>query len=352
MGQPYGPGYQVTPPPKKKKKVGLIVLICVLVIALLGGGGGFAYWWFAMRDDTSQPVVAGQARFPQAAVRGYLQALAAGNSADALSFVNNAPVGNPFLTDAVLSVSLAANPITDIEAVKDSGSSKTAPTVTATYKIGSQSVSADYTTVQVGKYYFLAVGTQQVDLNDAIVYGVDMSLNGVLVNSSYSVAPLFPGTYQLAIGNSMLSMSSEPFVVTDPYATTTVSSATITLAPEAQSKLAAAAKSTLDGCMAEKKMLTSCDFGFIGFDDYTTPDESTVKWTFLKGKSDFSNTKFQYKPDVNITRVDAAISLQLQLSLRNTAGKGPYTGKVNITAVHIDFSDPDNLYVSFDSSEV
>ena len=363
-GQPYAPGYLPQMPPQKKKHTARNALIIVLAI-LLVAGGIFAYWWFAMRDNgirggraTDDPVAAGQATTAQAAVRGYLQALAAGNSADALSFAAAPPASTTFLTDAVLQASLALNPITFQQAVREDLSNKDDITVTATYQIGTQQVSATYQVDRAGdsKYYFVNNATTTVNLSNVYVDGVGMALNGTSLGSS-KTAELFPGTYQLTINNSLLTLTGGQFTITDPSSSPSLLSTTVELVPDAQSQFADTAKTTLDNCMAEKSLQTSCGFGtgFVMTNDFVfrDVDTSTIQWTFTRGSSnDLTSTNFQYYPQDNPTKVSASINLQVRMVVNGEGADADYyfLKCYDFTAVNIDFSDPANLATSFSAS--
>jgi len=344
------PGYPQQPP--KKKKTGLIILICVLVLALLGGGGGFGYWYLMVRDDPSKPVPAGMAKTPQAAVRGYLQAVASGSSTSALSFLAVQPTSNTFLTDTVLSASNALSPITDITATMADTSTKAVPLVNATYKIGSQTVNTMFTVEKQDKYYFLDNATAQVDLSSAKVNGVGVSVSGIALSDISGSVDMFPGTYTITIDNTMLTMTSDPqFVVTDQ---TSVPSPTVTvdLSSDAPSQFAKFAGDSLSKCMKQDATFTSCGFGTIlGMNSgkIITPKKGSVKWKFIKSSTgDFSKYKFQFDP-TRPTEVSADFTIHVELQLVGT-DNNPYYADYTLNSISIDFSDPSKMQATFDSS--
>ena len=355
-GQPYGVGEQ-PPTPPKKKKTWLIILIIALAVVLVGGGIFFAVWHSTTRDDgikggraDDDPVEAGQATTAQAAVRGYLQALAAGNSADALSFATDPPSDTTFLTDDVLAASLAINPITFQQAVREDLSTQDYIAVTADYQIGSQSVDATYLTTLRDGYYFIDQVTAPVDLYAAYVSDIGMELNGVPL-SIISYPYLFPGSYQLSIDNSMLTLTGGQFVVTDPMAYPPVDMS-VELAADTPAQLASAAKTTLDGCMAEKSLMSDCGIGLpiiFSEDKIRDVDDSTVRWDFITGNSDFSPDGFYYDPLIESVEASAPIDVTVR---RTVNGEGADAGYIfyscyDISSVSVYFSDPDNLDASF-----
>ncbi|MCL2782626.1 MAG: hypothetical protein FWD80_01415, partial [Propionibacteriaceae bacterium] len=120
---------------RNPQRLWVFILVGVLVLAAVAGFGANRY--LSSQDDPNHPVSAGQAKTPAAAVRAYLQALAAGNANDALSFAVT-PADTTFLTKEVLMASLALNPITEIATALDTSAprSSSSATVNAFYKIG------------------------------------------------------------------------------------------------------------------------------------------------------------------------------------------------------------------------
>jgi len=341
------PGY---PEPPKKKKTGLVVLICVLVLALLGGGG-FGYWYFMMRDDPSKPVPASMAKTPQAAVRGYLQAIADNDANSALSFMASQPTTTTFLNDSVLMASSALNPITSITATPADGSTKDAPLVDATYHIGGQTVNTTFTVEKQDKYYFIDNGTAQVDLSSMYVNGVSVAVSGVALSDISGPVDMFPGTYAISINNSLLSLTSDTqFVVADQNSSPSPT-VSVGLSLDAPSQFASFASTTLKACMKQDATFTTCGFGTImghnSNNQIITPKKGSVKWKFTKGStSDFSKYDFQFN-QTKPTEVTSNFTIHLELDLTGTDGN-PYYQVYKLTSMSIDFSDPTNMQATFD----
>ena len=339
-GQPYAQppyGYGVPQPPAKKTGlivlVGLVVvliIVCVVILATRGGGGGGG-GIFAPRPE------------PEVPVQGYLDALAAGNASEALSFAAQTP-NDTFLNNTVLSASLAINSITGIE-VHEANTDAGAPyTVSADYRIGSEAISTTFTVVQVEDRLLLQQVAQDVSLGSIYAPGAGLTINGVAAGYGATTVTLFPGTYQLAVTNSYLEITNEQFVVRDVSGATAIS-AELGMASGAKAKLAKAAKSELSKCMKQKKMQTTCGFGFTAGKNQH-PRLSTLKWSFLSGKDAISNAKWTYG-QMSPTAASAKVKIKLKVWV-NGPGRVYYQGKISITGVTVDFADPEEPDVSFD----
>ena len=363
-GQPYGtpgpaaygaPMYPMAAPvAQKKSNTGLIVGIVVLVVAILAVVFGFRIFSGGNNNsngnsntgtNNTNSGTAGQATTAVAAVQGYLQALAAGNSADALAYMDTTPSDTTYLTDAVLAAGNAINPITNINVTAGSSDYM----VAATYTIGSQTINANYYAQQYGKYYKLNNATGSAFLPDT--GGMPIKLNGVAVTSSaYSDLTLFPGSYVVTVDNPLLTVTGGNFVVTDPMHGGDNFDMTIDLTADAQTQFQAAAKAQLDSCMAEKAMKTTCGFGFSAFDESGTAidvDNSSIAWNYGAGSSDdFSSTTFDYSKYNGGLTADASTAIDIELDVKDTSGH-PYYQTTTIYTVVVDFSDPTNLAVTF-----
>ena len=86
---------------------------------------------------------------PSDAVKSYLEALAAGQAATALSLGDDAPADTSLLTDAVLAQSNKLAPLTDIN-VPDVND-EYAYQVAASFKLGKQAVNENFSVAQIGR---------------------------------------------------------------------------------------------------------------------------------------------------------------------------------------------------------
>jgi len=343
-----GPQWPTTPPPAKKK-TGLIILIGVLVLAL----AAFAIYWFVLRNanpdihGADTPTDTTPAVTPESTVQDYLQALARGDADTALTYAATPPSNPTFLTNEVLAASIAAGAITNIAVTPDPAGDQTQAHVTAKYSIGSKPVTATYDVKLYGNRYLIINATRQVDLSIVFTPNIGMALNGASMDrSGLSSVDLFPGSYQFTTTNPLLLLNPDHFVITDTNAFPSVSTTPI-LSDTAQETLAATAKSSLDSCLKEKAIVTSCRFGFTGLEGNATPNLNTITWKITSGSDDFSKTDFQ-QASGDPTTAGADVSIKIRCNVRDTRGN-QYQASISLSVVLLDFSDPDNIKVTFSS---
>jgi len=313
------------------------------VIALVAA---FGVYWFILRDDGTGPVTAGRAKNPEQAVRGYLEALASGHASDALAFAGTPPDDTTFLTDAVLADSLSTNPITGIQ-VTTSSTSRASATVTATYSIGQYSVTAYYHVSRVGGYYLLDAAADQVDLSALQTPNVGLMLDDTAVHSP--AVSLFPGVYQLGVNNPMLTVERGQFMVECPTCTVeTLTSASVGISPAGQTILQQAAQTQLDNCLAQQTFQTTC--GFLPTPVAPYPGATVVPDTFVwtSELTDFSSVGFAFDATTgHVARNGVGFSVSVTAQESLGTWQGTIGGTQYLNAIVIDFSDPNNLVVTF-----
>jgi len=357
-GQPYAPGFppgyamagQPAQPPAKKNPL-LFIIIGVVVVALI------AVLVFVFANHGSKPSnglnspgsgdATTETKTPDGAVQGYLEAVAAGNSAAALAFAVAPPTDTTFLTDAVLSASLAINPITNITVTPaDMYSGMTTAYVAASYSIGTDIVDTQYSVVKNGNDWLLKNVTQQVMFTYSYVPDIGMAVNGVEIDpASTDNVDLFPGTYQYTSTNPLLTFSNPQFIVESPDGYNSVST-DLALSKDAQPKLAAAAQKVFNACLKEQKLITSCGFGFKGLAGGAKANLSTLKWSVTSGTKDFTKLAFTYYGYSDATSATASLNLKIGVTVKDTKGRS-YKDSVSIYQLKIDFTDPEKMVVTF-----
>lgn len=193
FGQPGGPPFgQPQQHNRKPLIIGLsiagallLVIIVVVSIVVFSGGGGKSS--------------------PGEAVKGYLEALAKGDAATALSYSNDEPASKDLLTDEILQKQIDKWPITDIRILNDDGGYGLGR-VHVSAKFGDQTSDETISVKKSGKTWKLE--------HAAIKLGAHLSVNDeaektltVFGNSiSDSPAYVFPGWVDIGSDNPNLKV--------------------------------------------------------------------------------------------------------------------------------------------------
>ena len=193
-------------PPRRRHRILIGVLIGVLVLAIAVGAVLFVL------TRPPKPLLRG-ARTPQAAVQGFLDALAADHAEQALNFEAAGVSHNTlFLTDAVLTRAHRLDPITAIVVGAGPGPDTDDPTATirASYRLGSEPASTTFSlhqgTDRTG--WTIDTTTIQLDPSSLLKDKVPLLLAGVAVSGNS--IELFPGTYRASTGLSRIDWGADP----------------------------------------------------------------------------------------------------------------------------------------------
>lgn len=213
------------------------------------------------------------------AVRGYLQALAAGDADAALGFAATPPADASLLTDEVLTSALAGRPLAEIE-VGESPDDPPRQLVSAHYRLGAEVVSSTFEVERKQDVWRLAEVAATLDLT-ALRWGeVPLTINGAPVVST--TPSLFPGAYTLGTSAARYMVENPDFVVQ----TTTGQpglGATLTLSEEGRSEIAAAATAHLKACVKQRELdPTDCGFALTN-PKGTKLKKSTMRWAVHSG---------------------------------------------------------------------
>lgn len=300
---PYGPGGPMGPgAPKKSNNTLLIIAAAVLALIIFGIAGGVL---LMNRGTTatgptdpggqtgasSAPPV--QAANPSDAVKSYLDALAAGQADTALALGEDQPADKTFLTDAVLKDSNSRAPITDINVPEVTD--QNAYQVDATYKIGDESVTEEFSVNKVGDDWKLTKTFAELNLSYVRNKTLAMTLNGADVKTDK--IRIFPGSYEFTSASKHVDYGSENvLVLKSPSDYPSAADIKPTLTEGGYDAFLKAAKVGLDKCMAEKKLAPAgCPFGVRPLSGQKI-DPSSVKWKLaedpwanLKARLDHQN---------------------------------------------------------------
>lgn len=245
-------------PPEKRRvarrtRPGILVLggVAVVVLALLT----YVVWDqnrpVAVSKDIVVPTSA-QASAPKVArgdlaVKGYLEALAAGDIDKAISY---GPVGGgsrALLVPDALKASLAAAPITNINVT---AADATASTIHASYQLGTQAVVSDFRVVKKDDgNWELASSTTTVRLSAKRTANVPLVINGQTVGPVVELE-LVPGTYTMTTGLPYLAyQSTTKITVNDLSYSKPIAELPVDVTSEGKEALVQAAQASLAACL-------------------------------------------------------------------------------------------------------
>jgi len=257
---------------------------------------------------------------PKSVVEGYLNALAAGNAAQALSYGSNVgflhdEVAGPFLTDAALAASAAIAPMKVIsvgDAQITEGGPAAVPDATAyvpaTYSFGDRQITHTFTAERLDGRWYLDYTCVDVSISGPIPgsthdyddwffsagdgVAVGLTLNGQPISARIGLL-MFPGTYQIAVSNPLVELTGGSFAIDYPAADQRSNTnwldvdapGSLDLTAAAQAQLGRLAKSAFDTCLSRPGALGTCLFLPIGTQQL---DQSSLMWQIvpLSGASD------------------------------------------------------------------
>lgn len=341
-GQPYSPppGAPVPPTSSSSNKNLLWILggsiAAVLVIALI-------VVFVVIRPGANRPGGGGtpggggevKANSAQAAVQGFLEALAAGDAATAMGYAGSTPSDTSLLTNEVLAASNATAPITEIKVTAPS--SKYMPT-SATYMLGDVPVTAEFSTTEASGTWKLRNVTRDVSLSG--MTGVALTLNGAAVTGTKLV--VFPGAYTLATANPNYKVGGGSFTATSPddYSSPNFE---LSLSSTGLTALRNAAQTHLAYCVRQTSLAPkTCGFAIRSAGSGAT----RAKWTISSGKNAMRNASFRLDYQ-DPTQAKAYTSISLKVKGYNRAGKYVGYGSAYISTALADMSSK-TVTVTFD----
>ncbi|MDO5067921.1 MAG: hypothetical protein Q4D96_11625 [Propionibacteriaceae bacterium] len=215
---PYGP-YGV-PQPSPRRNLPLIIVAVVVAVLLVGLGVAFAAGAFntkaAVDPEATAEAMTPAAEKPSAnqppadakeVVERYLNAVAAGDATAARAMISDTDTPDEsLLTDEVLKESLTRAPMSDIK-VSSAGGSTTLTTISASYTIGTESVTDEFNVDMSEKK--ILFGLPKLRLR--FVKQIGIKVNGVEPESD---SPLvFPGSYEVVSTNQYLEVTGDSVVL-------------------------------------------------------------------------------------------------------------------------------------------
>jgi hypothetical protein len=290
---------------------------------------------------TDPPTSAPPAALASDAVTGYLNALAAGDAATALSYSADPVQPGTFMTNKVLAESIKRAPITEIEVptVED----QQATTVPASYRLGKTAVRTSYDVVKASGAWKLALVSKTIDLGLVRSPTIPMLINGVPVDS-YDVN-LLPGSYAVTTASPNLTYGSKNvLVITDPKAYANVFDLRLALSDRGRKTVVSLANKSYDACLKTKvPRPRNCPFAWAN-PSYRYRNGS-VTWRQI-GSDPFN------KPTVQLDGRTAQVSIPLRVRISGPCayqGRSGYTcsGSVRGTGVASIRVDREKLSVAW-----
>ncbi|AXE38943.1 hypothetical protein [Acidipropionibacterium virtanenii] len=251
---------------------------------------------------------------PDAALKDYFDALIKGDSKRALKYGSSTNTGSSkYLTDEMLKASQKANPISGVEVSGDT-SSQSSASLSASYSIGEEEVSATYRMYRSGKgsRWQMTRAASDVDLSSM---GSDtLKINGISVKAEK--ISLFPGGYTFDSGNEYIKYGNDDdstMYVKDP--STYVSS--YDLSPQLTAKGVSTYKdlvrAKLTSCLASHKIRPDgCPF----YSPTTTNQGSKITEDSLNYSSTSLNSIDSMTPrlDSGTTKAKSYLYLSVQVT--------------------------------------
>jgi hypothetical protein len=283
------------------------------------------------QSNPSQSAAPQNALRPSDAVRGYLQALAAGDAVAALSFAADPAPSGPLLTNKVLAKSGERADLTQIQVpvVED----QNATSVSATYTLGKSAVSESFDVVKVADTWKLSRAVKDLDISFIVSGSVPVKINGVYVDQD-SVAVL-PGSYAFTTGLPYVGYGSKNVVlVKSPYVEADTYRIQSQLTKSGEKAVISATRKSYNKCLdANSLSPKNCP---IQLESKYTYNKSTITWRqngsdpFRKAKVSFGGTQARIEIPLNL-RVSGKCTYQGRSGDCSGALRGRSVAVVKVT---------------------
>lgn len=320
---PYGPGGQ--PPGKPRGKGALIlgitggaVVLAVIAAFLVPGSPVLPVTPQVPGSTASVPRTSvtpvPQGDTAKAAVQGYLEAIANGDSASALAFAATRPIEQSLLTDEMLAANQAAAPITDITTTEGTGSDH--QSVQASYNLGGTPVNTTFAVTRVNGTWLLDAVAVPLPLDLSGAEGVDLTINGTpLLNLNPAV---FPGRYTVAPSSGWYRLSGGTVQVDNATTVGSAPEAKLALTTSGVSAIRKAAQAKLNSCLKKDSLAPAgCGFGtYLPGNNKVRP--STIVWRVVSG----GTAMRKLKPSLDAAdSAIAKVSVKTRVDCSSTNGR-------------------------------
>ena len=246
------------------------------------------------KDSTKKP----KADSAPGAVQAFLDALADGDVKTANTYLET-KVEGAFGNQKVVEASLKEAPITDIEVEGTSDYD-----ITGTFMVGDEEVSMDFSVRKSGKNYKISeYSLGQFSITDELAK-IQPLINGQEVQLKTSDSTAFPILYEFTSSNSRVEFEGTSAFI--PYDfSTSLWHIEFVLTAEADTEIREAIRASLESCLAEKTLVSSCGMDVPAtLDGGETVADGTVTRTLESadwGDIDTMDLEFDYKNPLLIT---------------------------------------------------
>jgi len=250
----------------------------------------------------------------QAAVQGYLQAVAGGDSASAIAYAASPPMEQSLLTDEMLAANQAVAPITDITVTEGSGTDH--QSVQAAYNLGGTPVNTTFEVTLVNGAWKLDAVAVPLPLDLSATVGIDLAINGVqLLNINPAV---FPGRYMVEAVSGWYTLSGGTVQVENATPSGQAPEVKLALTSSGVSAIRKAAQAKLNSCLKKNSLAPAgCGFGTY-LPGNNKVRSSTINWRVVKGGTAMRKLKPSLDaPDSAIAKV----SVKTRVDCSSTNGR-------------------------------
>ena len=307
-------------PRPRRTRVVIGVLVGAVVLALLVTAGVVA---FRVARDPAR--LTRGAATPQAAVQGFLDAVANNHADKALNFEAAAvPHNRTFLTDAVLARAHRQDPITAIVvgAGPAGDNDQTTAEIDARYQVGSRGATTTFALHKGSGRTGWTVDQTTILLDPSALLKDKVPLLLAGVSVSGTSIELFPGTYPASTGLDRLDWGADPqLTVVDLSSLTGVQT---TLSPritdDGRTDVAAAVTKASNACLAKHVAQPGCglDPNHAGY----TFAKGTIRWRYDDQNPPWPTTDVQLDPS---QRSRATSTSEVYADLYASCSKTPRT---------------------------
>ncbi|MDO5492907.1 MAG: hypothetical protein Q4F53_04780 [Nesterenkonia sp.] len=213
---------------------------------------------------------------PQAAVEGYLNALADGDAEEALSYLSNSPSDTTLLTDEALSVSNEEAPISDIQVDEPATESDIYGDVDAEFTAGDESVSYTFYVMSSDDGDTWSVDNGTVDISSLPSVGdATLTVNDTEVDGD-SVTAFIGSALTFGLESENFSLGEDStVVVTEAYVDT--AGLNLTLTEDAEERWREAIQDEIDECLSSNDREAGCGLDLPDQVQGTGVEEGTVE---------------------------------------------------------------------------